>query len=195
VGVALWNISDRKHPRLLSELPDRAGILMPVDFSPEGHMLVTIPAPFAGIPPNWSAVSPKLWDVTDRAHPTLLATLPTHTGIVALNAAFNPYGHLLATANDDGTKLLWDVSDGRHPVELTTLPGNPQSAAAIAIARNGQILAAGTTKDSVGLWSISELVNIAANPIKEACSIAGPGLDTKDWAHYIPNIAYEPICP
>jgi WD40 repeat protein len=195
VGVSLWNISDRKHPRLLSELPDRTGILTPAAFSPNGHMLATIPAPFAGIPPDWSTVSPKLWDVTDRQHPALLATLPTHTGIVALNAAFSADGNLLATANDDGTKILWDVTDGRHPVEMATLPGNPQSAAAIAITPDSQALAAGSTTDSASLWSIGDLANIAANPVKDACSIAGPGLTTKDWAYYIPNIAYQPVCP
>jgi WD40 repeat protein len=195
VDVALWNISDRTHPRLLSQLPDRAGILMPAAFSPNGHMLATIPAPFAGIPPDWTAVSPKLWDVTDHAHPALLATLPTHPGIVALNAAFSADGNLLATANDDGTKILWDVTDGRHPVEMATLPGNPQSAAAIAIAPDDQALAAGSTTDSATLWSIGGLADIAANPVTDACSIAGPGLTTKDWTYYIPNIAYQPVCP
>jgi WD40 repeat protein len=195
VGVALWDVSDRKHPRLLSELPGSAKIQMPIAFSPNGHMLITIPAPFAGIPQDWSTVSPKLWDVTDRAHPALLATLPTHTGIVALNGAFSPNGYLLATANDNGTKILWDITDGRHPVEIATLPGNPQSAAAIAIAPDSQALAAGSTTDSASLWSIGDLATIAANPIKAACSIAGPGLTAREWASYIPNIAYQPICP
>jgi WD40 repeat protein len=194
-GVALWDISDRKQPHLLSELPDSAKIQVPIAFSPNGHMLVTIPAPFAGIPQDWSTVSPKLWDVSDRTHPTLLATLPTHTGTVALNAVFSPNGYVLATANDNGTKILWDITDGRHPVEIATLPGNPQSAAAIAIAPDSQTLVAGSTTNSASLWSIADLATIAANPIKAACTIAGPGLTAREWASYIPNIAYQSICP
>ena len=192
-GVALWDISNCRHPRLLSQLPRSLGI--PVAFSPNGRVLVTQPGEITGIPANWSSVSPKLWDVTDPTHPRLLSTLPIHTGVVIRNAALSQNGNLLATADDQGTKTLWDLSDPAQPVEIATLPGNSNSAAAIAFSADGRMLAAGRTKAAASLWSINSLAAISANPIAEACSITGPGLTHKEWSSYIPNLPYEPICP
>ncbi|MGH3875318.1 MAG: WD40 repeat domain-containing protein [Pseudonocardiaceae bacterium] len=72
-----------------------------VAFAPDGHPLAT-----AG-----SDRTVRLWDLTDRTHPSPLGPpLTAHTDTVS-SVAFAPDGHTLATAGDDQTVRLWDLTD------------------------------------------------------------------------------------
>src|SRR5262249_49870100 len=70
--------------------------------------------------------STQLWDTSDPTRPVRLARLTGLKGVVS-SVAFQPHGHVLATATGEGTEgdrsaELWDIADPRAPRRLATLP-------------------------------------------------------------------------
>ncbi|MGW7529683.1 WD40 repeat domain-containing protein [Streptomyces sp. NPDC054783] len=88
---------------------DIGSISAPLVFNPGGQLLL---AP--GVD-----TSAALWDVRDRAAPTLAAALPTRSQVTA--AAFSANGSLLATGEENGTVKLWKVGAGQNPTMLGPL--------------------------------------------------------------------------
>ena len=57
-----------------------------------------------------------LWDISDPAHPALLADLAAATGVVS-DVTFSPNGHTLVASGSDQVLTFWDYhpSEGRGP--------------------------------------------------------------------------------
>jgi WD40 repeat protein len=92
---------------------------------------------------------------------------PLFTPVIAArqpveSVAFNPSGHVLASASDDGAVRLWDVADPLHPQPLgqplTVGGGGPANT--VAFSPDGRILASGGNHDgSVQLWDLTNLTH------------------------------------
>ena len=54
-----------------------------------------------------------LWDISDPAHPALLADLAAATGVVS-DVTFSPNGHTLVASGSDQVLTFWDY----HPSEV-----------------------------------------------------------------------------
>jgi WD40 repeat protein len=83
-----------------------------VAFSPDGHTLTT----------GSNDQTVRLWNVTDRTHPTPLGQpLTSHTSFVYA-VAFSPDGHTLASGSRDQTVRLWglDVDQAIQRICATT---------------------------------------------------------------------------
>jgi WD40 repeat protein len=91
----------------------------------------------------------RLWDLGDRQHPRMLATVAAP----GFPVAFSADGHVLATIGDNTDGQLWDVTDPRHPRALTDV-GVLDSPQAVAFSPRGHILAT-VLGDQVVLWDIT----------------------------------------
>ncbi|MGW7258660.1 nSTAND1 domain-containing NTPase [Streptomyces sp. NPDC054834] len=142
--LQLWDVTRPAHPRLAgtsASIPDRIDT---VDFSPDGRTLAT----------TGDNSRIRLWDATDPVSPRLLAPLlrgsRNETGILA----FAPWGHLLATAEEDldDAVRLWDVADPAHPRRVGSLPSHHVTA--LAFAQHGHLVAttSGGSQPAVQMW-------------------------------------------
>jgi WD40 repeat protein len=115
--VYLWNVTNPARPRLLRTLaaavtpPWRAGFNQgDIAFSPDGRLLAST----AGH--NQLA----LWNVTDPARATRIATVPSDAGFT--NAlAFSPRGNLLADVSYNGTVTILSLANPARPARAATM--------------------------------------------------------------------------
>lgn len=149
VGVRFWEVTDPRHPRLLTTLADADSAM----FSADGHLLIT-----AG------PKGPQLWDSTDPGRPVPLATLSGQNQSVlisspAVTAAISPDGHTVATQLMSGRQnviRLWDTTDPRHPVPAGTVgPPTAVIGAVMGFSPTAPVLAVGTGNGTTVLWDIS----------------------------------------
>jgi WD40 repeat protein len=118
-----------------------------VAVSPGAHMLAS--GGFDG--------TVRLWNLTDRAHPSPLGgPLHAHTDAV-YSVAFSPDGHMLASGGGDDTVRLWNLTDPAHPTPLGgPLTGHTGAVSSVAFSRDGHILASGSWDHSVRLWNLTD---------------------------------------
>ena len=80
----------------------------------------------------------RLWDITDTAHPRLLARLKANGSAPVNSVAFSPRGRTLASGSVDGTIRLWDIIDTAHPRPLgQPLTGTGSAAGPVAYNPDG----------------------------------------------------------
>lgn len=89
----------------------------------------------------------RIWNSNGRA----LHTVKPGGGIV-FDMAVSPDGHLVATAQQDGTARLWSVPSGR-PAGVLRVSSKPLSQ--IAFSPNGHTLATGGDDGTTRVWSIN----------------------------------------
>ncbi|MBV9314764.1 MAG: hypothetical protein JO100_13790, partial [Pseudonocardia sp.] len=106
------------------------------------------------------------------------------------SVVFSPDGHILATADADGTARLWDVSTPRHPSPLETLTGHTKAVYSVAFSPDGHTLATGSEDNTARLWETD--VDIVG---KQICAIAWPVITKTEWDQYLPDLPYRPPCP
>ncbi|HET9654729.1 MAG TPA: hypothetical protein VFP72_05210 [Kineosporiaceae bacterium] len=155
-GTGLWAGTRTGSPVPIATL-DHSSPLTALTFASDGRLLVT--AGEAGVV--------RLWDVSEPAHPVLLATT-VHTERAEFNTVqdvdLSPDTHLLATAGADGAVVLWDVSDSARPTQAARLAivGPRHSEGGVRTVRfshDGQLLAAGGRlgyRGPVQLWGITD---------------------------------------
>ncbi len=106
-----------------------------VDFSPDGHFLVT----------GSNIGDVRLWQVNPLRHVALIGRHKTRVKAVA----FSPDGRRVISASDDKTLALWDVGARRL---VTQIGSHSASVASAAFSKDGRI-ASGEWDDSVRLYN------------------------------------------
>jgi len=149
VGVRFWELTDPRHPRMLTTLADVVSAM----FSADGHLLVT-----AG--PN----GPQLWDSTDPSRLVPLATFSQQYQSVLISTpvfttAISPDGRTVLTVLMSGRQnviRLWDTTDPRHPVPAGTVGAvSTADDATVGFSPTAPILAVGTRDGTTVLWDVS----------------------------------------
>jgi WD40 repeat protein len=115
--IFLWTVANPARPRLLRTLT--APVAPPwralfnqgdIAFSPDGRLLAS----------TTGHNQVALWNVTDPAHATRIATVPGEAGFI--NAlAFSPRGNLLADVSYDGTVTLLSLANPAHPARAASM--------------------------------------------------------------------------
>ncbi len=140
--VRLW---DTRTGKLVATwpVPDEAGGVRALAFSPDGRTLAGPVGRTDGLSPHWPVV---LWDVDGRRAPRVLRG--HRTWVRAL--AFAPDGKTLASGGTDKTVILWDVAGGREAgrIEATTA-----RVASLAFGSDGKTLAI-AGGPNLDLWDV-----------------------------------------
>jgi WD40 repeat protein len=156
--VRLWDVATGKQRLKIDAHEDYVN---DVAFSPDGKLLASASGGLvaANQQPKNPDLSIRLWDPATGQR---VATLEGHTrGIYRL--AFSPDGKLLASASwQEGKVRLWEMPAGKairvlqsKREEPRIQPGVRNDFYSLAFSRDGKLLAAGSTKQTVSLWEVT----------------------------------------
>ncbi|MDT7741432.1 MAG: hypothetical protein QOE59_510 [Actinomycetota bacterium] len=143
-AVRLWSLADRRHPRLVGQLPIAVHGVFGAAISPDGRTLAA-----GGGDGTISFV-----DIADPAHPRvtrgLLGGLKGQVSCIA----FSPDGSTLLSTGADGILEAWDLR-GREPV-LRSAADTGANVHGFALAPGGRALATAESNGEVRLWNLAD---------------------------------------
>jgi WD40 repeat protein len=138
-----------------------AGAAESVAFSPNGTEVAT----------GADDGSVRLTDVSDPAHPRLVAT-GHGSGSSVYTVAFAPDGTTIAAASVDNVVRLWSAPSGTGTLTLAGAPLGGMSSYAIGLAfsPDSKVLAVGSADKTVHLWDVAD----TAHPVLLGTPLTGP---------------------
>src|SRR5262245_37321447 len=154
-GIAIWQPGAAKPERVLK---GHTAPVVGLAVSPDGKTLASA---------SWDGTA-RLWSLADGASRALEGHRQNVNGV-----AFTPDGRSVVTVGYDLTLRIWPLSGGAAPTVVTL----PAPLNAVAVARSGEIVAAGATGKVYFLSGAGELkgdVEAASVPII-AVAVAGDG--------------------
>jgi transcriptional regulator with XRE-family HTH domain/Tol biopolymer transport system component len=182
--VRLWDMATRHQLQLGQPSVGQGGPIDSVAFSPDGKTLAS----------GSYDDTAQLWDVATR-QPTGLPLIDGQVGSID-SVAFSPDGKTLAAGDADDTVRLWNVATFRQIGGPLT--GHGGSVTAVAFSPDGKTLASGSYDLTVRLWNVampSQNLAEATNLVRYLCALASRSLTRSEWAQYVPNLAYQTVCP
>jgi hypothetical protein len=186
-GRRLWEMTASKEVRVVADL--HMGDWEVVDLSRDGRLAATVQNPYSD-----GQHADALWDITDKTKPRRLSPLPI--GDVQI-MTFSPDARLLATdSGTDHDAVVWNIDDPSRPRRTGTLTGHKETVDELTWSSDGRFLATFSLYDEVvRLWKVPTPTAAEADPVREACRIAGGGLTVEQWASYVPGLPYRQTCP
>jgi len=182
--VRLWDMATRHQLQLRQPSTGQGGPINSVAFSPDGKTLAS----------GANDDTAQLWDMTTR-QPIGLPLIDGQGGSIN-SVAFSPDGKTLAAGDGDDTVRLWNVAT-RLPIG-SPLTGHGGSVTSVAFSPDGKTLASGSYDLTVRLWNMAKpSQNLAdvTHLVQYVCALVGRSLTRAQWAQYVPNLAYQRVCP
>ena len=186
--VWLADLKEPTNPTHLSFLDGHVEPVTTIAFSPDSSMVATGSLDQTAI----------LWDLSDRKRPHRLATLENTVSVSAL--AFSTDSKTIAVGSRETQAVLWDISQPSRPIVLNSFRLNKFGGAQwMQFGPDGRSLAVTSEVGRgggsfAGVWDLSALSDLRADPSKIGCEIAGRGLTAEEWARKIPELSYIPTC-
>ncbi|GIF04988.1 TIR domain-containing protein [Actinoplanes siamensis] len=190
-NLSLWNLAERSAPARLTSIALKEDwstyTANALAFSPDGRTLVA----------GTDGATVMVFDVADPQQPTRIATMTGHTSQLRW-VAFSSDGRTVASASLDDAMMLWDLADPATPVPFATVKTPDLQTYFAAISPDGRTVAAGggfgTESRNITVWDTTVRPELAADPARQACAIAGRGLDADEWDRYVPELPHQSIC-
>jgi WD40 repeat protein len=190
-NVTTFDVTNKSAPVRLTSVPltDYTGYsATSLEFSPDGRTLA-VGTSDRGIT--------MLWDAADPSQPHRIGILPGISSQV-LWSSFSPDGRTLATSGLNNSVVLWDVADPTTPLRYAVLKNPDLQSLYMVFSPDGRTLATGgaintDTKD-IMLWDPKVPKDLAADPIRNACTVSGRGLNADEWSRYIPELPHRATC-
>jgi WD40 repeat protein/transcriptional regulator with XRE-family HTH domain len=180
----LWDMATRHQLQLGHPRIGQAGPINSVAFSLDGKTLASVSTDDTA----------QLWDVATRQPIGL--PLINGQGAEVDSVAFSPDGKTLATGDVLDNIQLWNVAT-RQPIGAPcTGHGGPVTS--VAFSPDGKTLASGSYDGTARLWNVatpSQNLAEVTNLVQDLCALAGRSLTRAEWAQYVPNLAYQRVCP
>jgi WD40 repeat protein len=149
-SMNVMDLTDPAHPVTLSTIDTGLQFQTARAFSPDGRTLI-----FDGLrggPPGERDV--QVWDLTDRSHPTRIATL-ADADVRPGGIVFNSDGRTLALSGAKSVSL-WDLTNRAAPAKLSTLSG--VGAVLMAFSSDGNTLSMVDSGRAVQLWDVTDRI-------------------------------------
>jgi WD40 repeat protein len=182
--VRLWDMATRRQLQLGHPGIGQSGPVDSVAFSLDGKTLAT----------GSADDTVQLWNMATRQPIGL--PLINGQGAEVDSVAFSPDGKTLATGDVLDNIQLWNVAT-RQPIGAPcTGHGGPVTS--VAFSPDGKTLASGSYDGTARLWNVatpSQNLAEVTNLVQDLCALAGRSLTRAEWAQYVPNLAYQRVCP
>lgn len=185
-AVILWDVSDLDRPTRIGEpLDGHAGPVYSVAFSSNGTTMAT----------GGEDGSVLLWNVDTAGQARPFERQPQSFQSPVLAVAFAPDERTLAAGYADGRVALWDLTEPGYPRPSGPDLSGPSAVNALVFPSGASALVTAAGTSSVRRWDLSELNALQADPVAQACTRVGGGLDQTRWATYLPDALYADTCP
>ena len=174
--VLLWDLGSRR--RTGDILTGSTEPVASLAIGPDDRTLVT----------GGSSGAVRLWDIPSRRQ---LGSFAGFAGDRVLSLAFSPDGVTLAGAAEDGLGYLWDVTS-RVRIGLA-LNHYAEVVQSLEFSPDSRILvtSTGTNSPAVRLWMTPSTARIDS----ALCARVGRSLTPDEWQRFVPELAYQRVCP
>jgi WD40 repeat protein len=191
-NISMWDLTEPADPERLTSLYLKEGYsrynVYTFAFSPDGRTLAAATDADRTV---------RLFDVSDPARPSRIGALVGHTGSINY-LAFTPDGNTLVTASGDHAAIFWDVTEPATPLRFATVKTPDLQSSTAALSRDGRLLAVGgrtrAPVQTLSLWDTTVPKDLAADPVRYACTVSGRGLNADEWSRYVPELDYRETC-
>ena len=175
--IQLWDVTVRK-PTLAAALPmGKNDLAWSVVFRPDGKFLAA----------ETQTDTIQLWEVATRHQVTTTPILAKSLSSIT----FSLDGTVLVIGSGEGVQL-WDTGTSQ---QIGVLPVNSTDTflrgGLMALSPAGTLLAVGTGKGTVQLWTVPYLTDTASY----LCALAGQPFPPAQWPKYAPGLPYMATCP
>ena len=145
--MTVWDATTGEAVHTLPPLPDHAGGVSSLAFSPDGRRLASL-----SIDGMVSVYDATRWGEKVPQEP--LFTFRAHKASVEGSLAFSPDGQRLVVPGDENTVNIWDVTTSGKPPSAPqlTLRGHTAQVWGVAFSPDGRWVASGGEDNTVKLW-------------------------------------------
>jgi WD40 repeat protein len=175
--VRLWDVSEPKQPRLLTEL-DTARDITAAALSHDRRVLAL----------GTAKGDVRLYDVADRSKPVELWSGKAHRGAVQA-LGFHRLGGGLASVGAQDNVALWDVSDLRSPVGRGRINGLTEGVYAVGFGDTPTSVVTSKSNGTTRSWEFD-----FATAVREMCDNVSTHLSREEWQQYVGALEYHRPC-